>query len=175
MTNGALNRGAVISAGSVAVVLGGTGTIVNDGHIIGLGAGIELGSGAPNATVINRDPCRRRQQPHDGERQQRLAAAALADDAEGLPRLQRQVDAIDGQRGAERQAEAFDAQQRCGQARQSVRAPSIIRSADCQAISQCANWPSRLNWAAVWRHTSSGGMTSSALPAATCAWQARSR
>ncbi len=37
----------------------------------------------------------RRQQPHQGQRRRRLAAARLAGERQGLPGLQREVDAVD--------------------------------------------------------------------------------
>ena len=63
------------------------------------------------------DAAGRRHQPHDGQRQHRLAAAALADDAERAAAIDRDVDAVHrgdvAAGGAEHGAQAGDGQQCC--------------------------------------------------------------
>src|SRR5579883_3014967 len=50
----------------------------------------------PEQHLAAGDPARRADQAHDGERGHALAAAGLADNAERLPRLEREIHAVDG-------------------------------------------------------------------------------
>ncbi|GAA3026193.1 hypothetical protein GCM10020229_41860 [Kitasatospora albolonga] len=60
------------------------------------------------------DPCGTRQQAEHGQRGHRLAGAGLADDPEGLPATQRQVDAPDRRLRTEVDGEVGDFEQRGG-------------------------------------------------------------